>query len=367
MFASPTRVQGCPMRRNEKELHVMNKKRTGFTLVELLVVIAIIGMLVALILPAVNAARESGRRTTCLNNQKQIATALLGNEMNKGKFTGYTKKIWDDPAQPDPRVGVYGSWVVSILPNVERRDIYDDWAQGTAQPAPYLGFFVCPSDPPAGTDDPWLSYVVNCGLPDELAPTPGPNGPNGTTPYDWKTNGIFHEDIPNAPSPGLQIRKTKVRLEDISKHDGSTNTLMLSENIGANQWDATWLFTGTGQSPGECEGGFVWDYQDLPPSDPTEILDRPINRDRIQREVIGAAEVELARPSSRHPGGVIVAFADGHTQFLSEEIDHLVYGLLCSPHGKKTKEPGSSVRLRDLGLPISRYADETLKESDYKQ
>ncbi len=340
----------------------MNKKRIGFTLVELLVVIAIIGMLVALILPAVNAARESGRQATCMNNQKNIATALLANEMRKGKFTGYSSVL----------DGKRAGWPVMILPDLERRDLFDEWAQGNRETA-YLEIFVCPSNPPANYENPSLSYAVNCGLPDYFVTSENSIGFGATlTDLDWKENGIFHAHVKGFGPP-----ETKVRLADISKHDGSSNTLMLSENIGPNEWDGSdWSPDNAYRSKAEIEGGFVWDYTE-PPDDSS--FKRPINRDIAMKDIVDiddvsqyAAALELARPHSRHSGGVLVAFADGHVVFIGDQISPLVYGLLCSPHGKKTKVPGkaknnpsSLIPLRDLSSPIPRYAETILKESAY--
>ena len=97
----------------------------GFTLVELLVVIAIIGILIGLLLPAVNAAREAGRRTQCANNLKQIGLALLNFEGNYGAFPQAFRPFpAADPAAPSG-TGTYGpSAFVLILPFMEYNSVY---------------------------------------------------------------------------------------------------------------------------------------------------------------------------------------------------------------------------------------------------
>jgi prepilin-type N-terminal cleavage/methylation domain-containing protein len=96
----------------------------GFTLVELLVVIVIIGMLMALLIPAIQSARESGRRNTCANNMRQTALALTSLAETKRFFPGYASFV-NKTVGPTrlPRV----SWVVAILPALERNDLFQNW------------------------------------------------------------------------------------------------------------------------------------------------------------------------------------------------------------------------------------------------
>jgi prepilin-type N-terminal cleavage/methylation domain-containing protein len=101
---------------------VRSQQSRGFTLVELLVVIAIIGLLVALLLPAIQSAREAARRTTCTNNLKQIALALLNYHEVQGQFPlgAYAAVKEDHPAEED---GL--GWATQILPQLEEQPLYD--------------------------------------------------------------------------------------------------------------------------------------------------------------------------------------------------------------------------------------------------
>ena len=120
----------------------------GFTLVELLVVIAIIGTLVALLLPAVQKARESSRRSSCLNNLRQLALATLQFEERLRRIPGLVRTIsgqhdeLDDPASGFPTL----PGPCSLLPDLERQAVYDDIRRPGDCQARYVEVYVCPSD-----------------------------------------------------------------------------------------------------------------------------------------------------------------------------------------------------------------------------
>jgi len=133
----------------------LQKQKAAFTLVELLVVIAIIGMLIALLLPAVQAAREAARRMQCSNNMKQVSLAAQNYHSAHGKFPAYThipgdnwQYLWDDG------YGQRFSPLVAFLPFLEQQAMYDQWAGSTtmnhrswnAPAANRVTPYLCPSD-----------------------------------------------------------------------------------------------------------------------------------------------------------------------------------------------------------------------------
>jgi prepilin-type N-terminal cleavage/methylation domain-containing protein len=147
----------------------MSTRRHGFTLVELLVVIVIIGMLVALLLPAVRSAVEAGRQATCMNNMKEVGTAIMSYEAEKGHLPGYL----NPPLTTGGTASV--TWPMAILPQLARKDLVDQARNNSGQFANVqINQFICPDDPkkgmyaPAGPQDGtsahnyyyYMSYVV---------------------------------------------------------------------------------------------------------------------------------------------------------------------------------------------------------------
>ncbi|NUQ61667.1 MAG: DUF1559 domain-containing protein [Pirellulales bacterium] len=205
--------------------------RRGFTLVELLVVIAIIGTLVALLLPAVQSARESARRTQCINNEKQIALALHNYHDVYHSFPPGTLAGWGH------------SWAAHILPQLEQRPLFDtiDWGdvgnwydtdpvslalQNLARAR--ISVFRCPSQPGPDSDNHVISdrfrtnYVANAGSDvtiDDVA------NPPGSQTDMTNSNGVLLANLCWNP-----WRTTSLR--DIT--DGTSNTLMIGEAIYAS-------------------------------------------------------------------------------------------------------------------------------------
>ncbi len=343
------------------------RNHAAFTLVELLVVIAIIGMLAALLMPAINSARESARQAQCMNNQRNLAQAALQYATTKEYFPGYRDLL---PSQNIPNKYYVISWQVALMPSMGKTDTYQalqndsigQIAGGT--PMPYWDASICPSDNSGtGKTSPWTSYVANTGYLDY----------GGSLPADLKANGVFQDRARYTTANP----KSKVSLTDIK--DGQATTLMISENLDANYYvdQPVIAFTAKGNPPtpkpadtaarttaanGNCAergAGFVWwDTTpslvtgnpppvpgSAPPSSPTGGPNNKnpagINVDKGNwdgswpTDFFDTSKVDnyAARPSSNHPGGVIVAFVGGNTRFLREDIDYPVYCLLMTSDG----------------------------------
>ena len=272
--------------------------RRGFTLVELLVVITIIGILMGLLMPAVNAAREAARRASCQNNQKQLGLAVLEFEAKQGFYPGYAN--------------TNGSWIGVLVPYLGRNDISTDACA-------YMPVTVCPSDkPPEPTGCP-TSYVGNCGMHD-----------NGLR--DWKSNGVFFDHTAAIVE--------KIDSSYIQSNDGTATTLMLSENNQAWDWPMS-QWGGAGN--GEFKAGFVWWDKDPAGTAATlEIYYVNGKKDELPSQ---GADIDTARPSSNHPGGVVVTFCDGHQKFFAENrddnTDMKLRFLLQTPNGSGAAQVGT--------------------------
>jgi prepilin-type N-terminal cleavage/methylation domain-containing protein len=354
----------------------LSSLRCGFTLVELLVVIAIIAMLAALLVPAVQRAREAGRRTTCMNNQAQIGKAIMNYVTAKDKFPPSFSLQPNSPAGTFYSVG----WVPPMLPYLEQNPFYQIFQAPQAIGPPASGWaslasaevavLICPSRNPTGSPAP-LSYVVNCGMPDR-APTAG-------LPMDNQANGVFFDLYSPAYYTGFspRIPPTTTDLTFISKHDGNSKTLLLSENVDALDWITLTAPPGNPSatlepSPDEFrppqltqlsgygppQTGYSW-WQGIvwyvPPA-----LPAPAMQSAAQASyglgAIGPTSQVLnknqgnsptgdafnGRPSSNHPGGFLATMCDGSVRFIGEDMEWRVYCLLMAPDSQNAQDPNGA-------------------------
>ena len=207
---------------------MVRSKRTAFTLVELLVVITIIGMLMAILLPAVGAATESARAAQCKNRVKNIALAMANYESRNSGFSGYIDGAEDREGNTVPF-----SWLIAVMPDLERQDVYDRWTdplprnrQEIMGEPPFLDFLVCPSDPPLQKVA-LTSYVANAGLDEEDAPG----------------CGVLHTALPlRSKRTRKKIIHQRTTLDKLAAGDGASNTILVSENIQASTWNGLSFF-----------------------------------------------------------------------------------------------------------------------------
>jgi len=272
-----------PMNRRQ----VVNRAaERGFTLVELLVVIAIIGVLVALLLPAIQATREAARRASCLNNISQLALAIHNYEFSMEHLpAGVTNP--DGPIRNEAE-GQHVSWIVQILPQIEQRNAYSHFdreagayaARNTDVRQTVIPTLLCPSYPGAdviGPEEIVISNYAGCHHDVEA-------------PIDVDNNGLL-------------FLNSRIRFSDI--HDGSSQTILLGE-LRPDKFTLGWV-SGTRATLRN-----------------TGVFEQVSSRD-IEQQAEQLGPQDVGGFSSQHPGAANFAFADGSCRALREDIDPEVF------------------------------------------
>jgi prepilin-type N-terminal cleavage/methylation domain-containing protein/prepilin-type processing-associated H-X9-DG protein len=335
--------------------------RRAFTLVELLVVIAIIGILVALLLPAIQAAREAARRISCSSNLHNIGLAVLNFE-NSSKRLPYSISMWPHEFDTYPGgkwVGPPGGtmhpdnggpgnsgrgWIVEILPQMEEQAMHDgiiaglktpkgkaDWsalgpARGTGMGVPeirqhvanQLPWYSCPTDTSAVPSDKqyhWAPVLVATtsykGVLGDHVVWPESTSHKDGTPVDCHNNLNFGKGC-----NGLFWRTAyyfELKLKDIT--DGQSKTFMVGEGVVSQDFHSAALF---------ADGD--WASCNIPLNFFLVGLDE---------KSIASLWYETRGFRSLHPGGAQFALADGSVQFIQDSIDHKTYRALATRNGEE--------------------------------
>lgn len=285
-------------------------KRSGFTLVELLVVIAIVGILVSLLLPAIQSVREAGRRTVCLNNIRQSTLGLLNFESSHGNLPAGITEV----ASQNVLGGA--TWMLRILPFIEQNPLWQRSQKDyLLHPIPFRSHegmqtlvqsYICPSD--------YLNSELHFTHEGLLVANTDYLGVSGT---NFRNNdGIFVSGI-------------KTRFRDI--RDGQSNTFLLGERPpSTDYWYGWWYASGqTGDSTGDATLGVA----ELRPSSEIDVYLKDCDNGPYRFGPSSGRQCDTLHFWSHHPGGGGFSLADGSVKFISYDTSDDVMQSLATRSG----------------------------------
>jgi prepilin-type N-terminal cleavage/methylation domain-containing protein/prepilin-type processing-associated H-X9-DG protein len=335
-------------------------RQQGFTLVELLVVIAIIGVLVALLLPAIQAAREAARRTQCTNNIKQIGLAAINYESAQGAFPIGMEMM--------PNLNLTkATFFVRLLPYLEQAGLYSQWdfkptGSGrfpttnvtdnptTSRAATVISGFLCPSDvfpenpyqltggagafpstSSNGAPDGYYSATSYAGNYGEgsyyVQYSQFPIRPNGMLFLTGSSNSLAASTSGGGMNVLVENHKdlSPVRIKDIT--DGTTQTIILGEKFHHDEFFDSWTSNNSGQkmyqvSAWAWAGGMkgtahIFCSSAVPINQSVQAYTSSPNN-------IIAQDKRYNGWGSGHPGGVIFAFCDGSVRYVNDSLSQII-------------------------------------------
>ncbi|MFG0332524.1 MAG: DUF1559 domain-containing protein [Maioricimonas sp. JB049] len=279
------------------------RRRSGFTLIELLVVIAIMAILVALLLPAVQQAREAARRSVCRNNMMQIAIALHNYDMaHECLPPGCVNP--EGPIRNEP-VGYHHNWISSLLPHLDETNLYHRinfnvsiYAPENAEVRSYVvSSLLCPSD-----GGPALTAANQVG------------GIAALSSYA----GVHHpvEQVIDSDNRGVLFLNSSISNEQIE--DGASYTVFAGEQLRSSE-DLGWA---SGTRATLRNGGAPINLTGRQPprgEDGTVVFEEDAAGDAL------GPEMRVGGFSSPHAGGAMFAIGDGSVRFFSENIEPEIY------------------------------------------
>ena len=351
-----------------------NSPSRGFTLVELLVVIAIIGILIAMLLPAVQAVRAAARRSACTNNSRQLAIACLNYESAEGEYPPGCQFAdpdelssfdsppiipnWDIRAST-PYQNNFVGWGYFLLPFIEQENIFEAIPAGVSWGEDFLAFdgepvtskvipgFICPSDSAGDLNDTYFTtgqeqknaksnYIACVGLNQNFSTSN--NNPEATIPVQLSNENSLGSPNPDIPILAWGIMRANSRTTISQVVDGTSNTILIGERTSLPE---------LGSSPPQQQGA-IWIGGMNEANSEVPVLAEGYSWGGMARHGIDSDDVDVSigfevngdarsrsLATSEHDGGAVVALGDGSTHFISDNLDLFILRSLSTIIGSE--------------------------------